>query len=68
VDLEEIHGLARFIATLDPDIPYSLLAFYPQFYLNDLPITSRDFAFKARQVALEAGVKRVNLGNLHLLS
>jgi pyruvate formate lyase activating enzyme len=67
VDLEEIHGLARFIASLDPDIPYSLLAFYPQFHLNDLPVTSRDFAFKARQVALEAGVKRVNLGNLHLL-
>jgi len=68
VDLEEIHGIARFIAALDPDIPYSLLAFYPQFYLNDLPITSREFAFKARQVALEAGVKRVNLGNLHLLN
>ena len=67
VDLEEIHGLARFIASLDPDIPYSLLAFYPQFYLNDLPITSRELAFKARQVAREAGVRRVNLGNLHLL-
>ena len=68
VDLEEIYGLARFTATLNPDIPYSLLAFHPQFYLNDLPITSRDFAFKARQVALEAGVKRVNLGNLNLLT
>jgi pyruvate formate lyase activating enzyme len=67
VDLEEIHGLARFIATLNPNIPYSLLAFYPQFHLRDLPVTSRDFAFKARQVALGAGVKRVNLGNLHLL-
>jgi len=67
VDLEEIYGLARLIATLNPNIPYSLLAFYPQFYLKDLPTTSRDFAFKARQVALEAGVKRVNLGNLHLL-
>jgi pyruvate formate lyase activating enzyme len=67
VDLEEIHGLARFIAALNPDIPYSLLGFYPQFYLNDLPVTSRDFAFEARQVAREAGVKQVNLGNLHLL-
>jgi len=67
VDLDEIHGLARFIARLNPDLPYSLLAFYPQFYLQDLPITARDFAFKARQVAREAGVKRVNLGNLHLL-
>jgi len=68
VDLEEIHGLARFIACLNPEIPYSLLGFYPQFQLTDLPVTSRDFAFRARQVALEAGVKQVNLGNLHLLS
>lgn len=67
VDLEEIHGLARFIAALNPEIPYSLLAFYPQFYLSDLPVTSRDFALAARQAALDAGVKHVNLGNVHLL-
>jgi pyruvate formate lyase activating enzyme len=63
VDLEEFYGLARLIATLNPDIPYSLLGFYPQFYLNDLPVTSRDFAAKTRDV----GVKQVNLGNLPLL-
>jgi pyruvate formate lyase activating enzyme len=68
VDLEEIHGLARFIASLNPDIPYSLLGFYPRFYLNDLPVTTPSFAQQARRVALQAGVKRVNLGNLHLLS
>jgi pyruvate formate lyase activating enzyme len=68
VDLEEIHGLARFIARLNPEIPYSLLGFYPQFQLTDLPVTSRDFAHQARQVALAAGVKLVNLGNLHLLA
>lgn len=68
VDLEEIHGLARFLARLNPEIPYSLLAFHPQFYLRDLPITSQDFAFRAREVALQAGVRQVNLGNVHLLS
>jgi pyruvate formate lyase activating enzyme len=67
VDLEEIHGLARFLARLNPEIPYSLLGFHPHFFLNDLPVTTRDFAFQARQVALDAGVKRVNLGNIHLL-
>jgi len=67
VDLEEIHGLARFIARLHPEIPYSLLGFYPQFYLNDLPTTTRDFAFKARKVAQEAGLQNVHLGNVHLL-
>jgi pyruvate formate lyase activating enzyme len=67
VDLEEIHGLARFIAALNPEIPYSLLGFYPQFVMNDLPVTSRDFAFQAQDAAQAAGLKRVRLGNLHLL-
>jgi pyruvate formate lyase activating enzyme len=67
VDLEEIHGLARFIASLNPEIPYSLLGFYPQFVLNDLPVTGRDFAIQAREAAQAAGLKRVLLGNLHLL-
>jgi pyruvate formate lyase activating enzyme len=66
VDLEEVHALARFVAALNPEIPYSLLGFHPQFYLSDLPRTSRDFAFRARQTARDAGVKHVNLGNLHL--
>ena len=67
VDLEEIFGLARFLARLNPEIPYSLLAFYPQFYLTDLPTTPKQLAQQARQVALEAGVKHVRLGNEHLL-
>lgn len=67
VDLDEIHGLARFIAALNPDIPYSLLGFYPNFFMSDIPVTSRDFALKAKQVAEEAGVRQVHLGNVHLL-
>ena len=67
VDLEEIYGLARFLAVLDPDLPYSLLGFYPQFFLDDLPVTSREFALQAARTAREAGLKRVHLGNLHLL-
>jgi pyruvate formate lyase activating enzyme len=67
LDLDEIHGLARFIARLNPEIPYSLLGFHPQFYLNDLPITTRDFALQAQKTAQEAGLQNVHLGNLHLL-
>jgi pyruvate formate lyase activating enzyme len=67
VDLEEIHGLARFIARLNPEIPYSLQGFHPQFYLNDLPVTSRDLAYQARDVAQAAGLKKVHLGNVQLL-
>jgi pyruvate formate lyase activating enzyme len=67
VDLEEIHGLARFTALLNPEIPYSLLALYPQFYLTDLPTTPRHLALAARQIALDAGLKNVRWGNELLL-
>ncbi|NQT68863.1 MAG: hypothetical protein HQ552_04730 [Desulfobacteraceae bacterium] len=52
----------------DQSIPYSLLAFYPQFYLNDLPTTAKSHALRCREVALDAGLANVNIGNIHLLS
>jgi pyruvate formate lyase activating enzyme len=65
---EEVEKIAKFIACLDPEIPYALLAFYPQFYLNDLPTTSIGHASAAREAALAAGLKNVRIGNRHLLS
>lgn len=67
VDQEEVRELASFIASLDPEIPYSLLAFYPTFQLVDLPITSRAQAERCRRAALYAGLRNVHLGNEHLL-
>lgn len=67
VDASEVRNLARFIASIGPDIPYSLLAFHPQFYLNDLPVTSREQAEEALAVARAAGLTRVRIGNRHLL-
>jgi pyruvate formate lyase activating enzyme len=68
VDIYEIERLAGFIAALSPAIPYSLLAFHPQFYMDDLPATSRSHAQKAKQIAEKAGLKNVRIGNIHLLS
>jgi len=56
-----------FISSLNPEIPYSLLAFYPQFYLNDLPTTSKSHAQRCKAVAEKAGLKNVRIGNVHLL-
>ncbi|MFQ5722688.1 MAG: radical SAM protein, partial [Candidatus Aminicenantales bacterium] len=68
INAEEVGLIAKFIAALNPEIPYSLLAFHPHFYFRDLPYTSRHQARKCRQAALEAGLKRVRIGNIHLLS
>jgi len=67
VDAEEVRNIARFIARLDPHIPYALLAFYPHFRMTDLPTTSRAHAQRAAEAATEAGLTRVHIGNLHLL-
>lgn len=68
IDWEEVRGIANFIASLNKDIPYALLAFYPCFQMEDLPTTSRKHAYRCLQIAKEAGLTRVRLGNIHLLS
>ena len=68
VDAAEVRSIARFIASINPSIPYALLAFYPNFYLHDLPTTSIQHAEEARQAAEEAGLENVRIGNRHLLS
>jgi len=68
VDAREVAAIAAFIARLDPAIPYALLGFHPDFLMNDLPCTSRAQAERCREAALAAGLKRVRIGNTHILS
>jgi len=68
VDVKEVSRIAAFIASLDPHIPYSLLGFYPHFYMGDLPRTSVRHAEEALAAARAAGLTRVHIGNRHLLS
>lgn len=67
VDSEEVGEIAAFIHGLNPDIPYSLLAFHPSFEMMDLPCTSRAHAESSLQAAQHAGLTRLHLGNRHLL-
>ena len=67
IDREEIAAIARFIADLNPDIPYSLLAFHPQFFMSDMPVTSKTLANQCLLAARDEGLKNVRLGNVHLL-
>jgi pyruvate formate lyase activating enzyme len=68
VDSGEVGRIARFIAGIDPGIPYALLAFAPSFYMSDLPRTSARHARQAEEAAREAGLANVRIGNRHLLS
>lgn len=64
IDEEEVRGIVRFIAEIDPDIPYSLLAFCPHFLMKDLPTTSRSQAEACFRIAKEVGLKHVKVGNV----
>jgi pyruvate formate lyase activating enzyme len=67
VDPNQVGKIARFIADINPNIPYSLLAFSPNFYLSDLPCTSINHAKEAVRAAKDAGLLNVRVGNRHLL-
>ncbi len=67
IDEEEISHIAAFIASLNRDIPYALLAFHPRFIMKDLPPTSRRHATECLEAAKAQGLTNVRLSNIHLL-
>ncbi|MFX0097833.1 MAG: radical SAM protein [Candidatus Hodarchaeota archaeon] len=68
IDKDEVQRIAEFIAGIDPNIPYALLGFFPHYFMRDLPATSRNHAHECLEAAKKAGLKKVRIGNVHLLS
>ncbi len=66
VETEEVNRLSAFIARVNPEIPYTLLAFSPQYVMDDLPTTSYKQANECYEAAKEH-LKHVRIGNLNLL-
>ncbi|MEO0004873.1 MAG: radical SAM protein [candidate division WOR-3 bacterium] len=66
VDEVEVGKIAEFIASLSKEIPYSLLVFHPDFFMNDLPITPKEQVESCYKVA-KRHLTNVNIGNLFLL-
>ncbi len=67
VDETEVYEIARFIASIDKSIPYTLLAFAPQFEMRDFPTTSLEHAEACMEAARKAGLEKVRIANRHLL-
>lgn len=67
VDAEEVENIAEFISRISPEVPYTLLAFYPCYVMNDLPTTSRRQALECQKAARKH-LKNTRIGNIHLLS
>lgn len=64
----EVEKIAAFIARVNPEIPYVLLGFAPNFFFDNLPTTSVNHAEAALERCKKAGLKNVAVGNRFLLS
>jgi len=67
VKADEVSRIASYIAAINVNIPYALLAFAPNFYMPDLPYTSARQAEEAETAARAEGLVNVRVGNRHLL-
>jgi pyruvate formate lyase activating enzyme len=66
LDGREVGGIAGFLNELNPEVPYSLLIFHPDFFLRDLPVTPKAQVVECYDAARQK-LRRVNLGNNQLL-
>lgn len=60
--LEEVEAIAKFLGTIDRDIPLHLSRYFPRYKMNNPP-TDVDFMFKAEETAKKY-LNRVGLGNI----
>jgi len=61
---EELRSIARFIASVSPDIPWHISRFHPDFKYTETPATPVETLRKAASLAKEAGLKFIYIGNV----
>ena len=61
---EEIRQAARFLKGIDEEMPWHLTAFHPDYKMRDRPPTPYSTLMRAREIAVEEGLKYVYVGNV----
>jgi len=61
---EDLRALAKWVAALDKDIPLHFTAFYPANKMLDIPPTPAKLLEKARNIAMEEGLRYAYTGNV----
>ena len=63
--VDEITQLCNFIVDeLSCDVPVHFSRAFPYYKMNDIEPTRPEILFKAREIAIEKGIKNVHLGNI----
>jgi pyruvate formate lyase activating enzyme len=63
---EELHAAADWVfGELGPDVPWHFTAFHPDYKLTDRPPTPPATLTRAREIAMQRGIRYVYTGNVH---
>jgi pyruvate formate lyase activating enzyme len=63
---EEIRAMCQWIMKeLGPDVPLHFTAFHPDYKMGDIPATPAATLTRARNIAIEEGLRYVYTGNVH---
>jgi AmmeMemoRadiSam system radical SAM enzyme/AmmeMemoRadiSam system protein B/AmmeMemoRadiSam system protein A len=62
--LDELRRAADFLASIDPNIPWHVTAFHPDYNMNDTPATPVETLVRACEIGTRAGLRFVYAGNL----
>ncbi len=60
----ELRNIAKFIAEVDPAIPWHLSAFHPMYKMRNVPRTPSETLRRAYKIGEEAGLKYLFVGNI----
>ena len=63
-DPHELKQAAEWLASVDPEMPWHVTAFHPDYKMLDTPRTRPESLIRARQIGLDAGLKYVYVGNV----
>jgi pyruvate formate lyase activating enzyme len=61
---EELRDIARFLASVSPDIPWHVTAFHPDYKMTDRDGTPVGTLVRAAEIGVAAGLRYVYAGNL----
>jgi pyruvate-formate lyase-activating enzyme len=68
VELDQIAKIAELIASVDKSIPFTILAFFPEYKLRDVRPPNLYEMIAAYYVAKGKGLENVKLGNIHVFA
>jgi pyruvate formate lyase activating enzyme len=61
---EELKAMAAWLAEVDPDMPWHVSAFHPDYQMQDVPRTAQRDLARAYEIGKQAGLHYVYVGNV----